>query len=128
MVDIDRFKEYNDRYGHLVGDVLLKEVAKTIKESLRQIDLVGRYGGEEFIIILTETDQEGSIFAAERIRKSVQDKSIRAYDEVLKVTISIGISSYPKHGRDGNGLVEKADHALYRAKETGRNRIYVYED
>jgi len=128
MVDLDRFKEYNDRYGHLVGDVLLKEVAKTIKESLRQIDLVGRFGGEEFIIILTETDQEGSLFAAERIRKSVQDKSIRAYDEVLKVTISIGISSYPKHGRDANGLVEKADHALYRAKETGRNRIYVYED
>lgn len=127
MLDIDHFKEYNDKYGHLVGDVLLKEISRIIKDSIRQIDLVGRYGGEEFSIILTETDKEGAVFAAERIRQSVQNRSIRAYDEDLKVTISIGISVYPGHGQDAAGLIEKADQALYQAKDTGRNRVCLYE-
>lgn len=126
MVDIDHFKDYNDRYGHLVGDAILRELSKTIKENLRQIDLIGRYGGEEFSIILTETDKEQSRFAAERIRQAVEDKCIRVYDEDLKVTISIGISTFPDDGGDTQVLIEKADQALYRAKQTGRNRIYLY--
>ena len=128
MVDIDRFKEYNDRYGHLVGDVILKEVAKIIKDSLRQIDLVCRYGGEEFSIILTETDRTGAMFAAERIRQSVETRHIRAYDEDLKVTISIGISVFPSQGRDIHELLEKADQSLYQAKQTGRNKVCVFQD
>jgi diguanylate cyclase (GGDEF)-like protein len=127
MVDIDRFKEYNDHYGHLVGDVILKEVAKIIKDSLRQIDLVCRYGGEEFSIILTETDRSGAMFAAERIRQSVENRRIRAYDEELSVTISVGISVFPSHGRDTNELLDKADQALYQAKQAGRNKVCVYE-
>jgi diguanylate cyclase (GGDEF)-like protein len=127
MVDIDRFKECNDRYGHLVGDVILKDVAKIIKDSLRQIDLVCRYGGEEFSIILTETDRVGAMFAAERIRQSVETRHIRAYDEDLKVTISVGISVFPSHGRDIHELLDKADEALYKAKQTGRNKVCVYE-
>ncbi|MGE5196945.1 MAG: GGDEF domain-containing protein [Deltaproteobacteria bacterium] len=126
MIDVDHFKEYNDRYGHLVGDVILKEVSRIIKDNLRQIDLVGRYGGEEFSIILTETDKEGAIFAAERIRHSLEERSIRAYDENLKVTLSVGVSVFPDHGHDTQKLIEKADHALYQAKQGGRNKVCLY--
>jgi diguanylate cyclase (GGDEF)-like protein len=123
IVDIDHFKDYNDRYGHLVGDTILKEVAKTIKESIRQIDLLGRYGGDEFCVILIETDKEGAGFAAERMRQAVEGKQIRVYDEDLKITISIGISTLPGDGRDAAALIEEADEALYRAKGLGRNRV-----
>jgi two-component system cell cycle response regulator len=127
MVDIDHFKEYNDRYGHLVGDVILREVARIIKDSLRQIDLICRYGGEEFSIILTETDKTGAMLAAERIRKSVETRHIHAYDEDLTVTISVGISVFPSQGRDTHKLIDKADQALYQAKQTGRNKVCVYQ-
>ncbi len=126
MVDIDHFKEYNDRYGHLVGDVILKEVARIIKDSLRQIDLVCRYGGEEFSIILTETEPGGAVFAMERIRQAVETRHIHAYDEDLKVTISAGISVFPSHSRDLQGLIDMADQALYQAKQTGRNKVCTY--
>jgi diguanylate cyclase (GGDEF)-like protein len=127
MVDIDRFKDYNDRYGHLVGDVILKEAARIIKGSLREIDLVGRYGGEEFSIVLTETDCQGALFAAERIRQALESRSIRAYDEDLKATLSIGIAAFPGNGRVMNALIEKADQALYQAKQSGRNKVCVYQ-
>lgn len=123
MIDLDYFKEYNDRYGHLVGDAILKEVAKTIKETIRQIDLMARFGGEEFLIILTETDKEKAKFAAERIRKAAEDQHTRVYDEDLKVTISIGISTFPDDGKDVQALIDKADSLLYQAKQAGRNRI-----
>ena len=123
MVDIDHFKDYNDRYGHLVGDAILREVSKTIKDNTRQIDLTGRYGGEEFSIILTETDKEQARFAAQRIREAVESKPIRVYDEDLKVTISIGISTYPLDAKNMQALIDKADSALYKAKQTGRNKV-----
>jgi diguanylate cyclase (GGDEF)-like protein len=126
MIDIDYFKNYNDRYGHLVGDAILREVANTIKESVRQIDLVGRYGGEEFSIILTETAAEQSKFVAERIRKAVEDKHIKVYDEDLKATISIGVATFPEDAREPQAIIERADKALYRAKEAGRNRACLY--
>lgn len=126
MVDIDHFKDFNDRYGHLVGDAILREVSKTIKENIRQIDSVGRYGGEEFIIILTETDKNGARFAAERIRQSMEARRIKVYDEELKVTISIGISTHPEDAQELPSLIEKADRALYRAKQSGRNRVCVH--
>jgi diguanylate cyclase (GGDEF)-like protein len=123
MIDIDHFKEYNDRYGHLVGDAILKEVSTRIKENIRQIDLMGRYGGEEFSIVLTETGKDDARYVAERIRRAIEEACIRVYDEDLKVTISIGISSFPADGQDTRSLIEKADQALYKAKETGRNRV-----
>lgn len=125
MVDIDHFKDYNDRYGHLVGDAILKEIAGLIKESIRQIDLMGRYGGEEFSLVLTETGKEDARYVAERIRRAIEDARIRVYDEDLKVTISIGISGFPADGQDTRSLIEKADQALYQAKQTGRNRVCV---
>ncbi len=125
MLDIDYFKTFNDRYGHLVGDAVLREVSKRIKENIRQIDLVGRYGGEEFSVILIETDKNQARFAAERIRKAIEEKEIRVYDEDLKITISIGISVFPEHADTKEALIEKADEALYRAKQAGRNRVCI---
>lgn len=126
MLDIDHFKGYNDRYGHLVGDAILKDVASVIKEGIRQIDLVGRYGGEEFSVILTETGREQAGFIAERIRQAVEERNIRVYDENLKVTVSIGISVFPENASDSLTLIDTADKALYQAKETGRNRTCIY--
>ncbi len=127
MIDVDRFKDFNDRYGHLVGDAILQDVTKTIKDTIRQIDLIGRYGGEEICIILTETDKEHSRFAAERIRRAIEQKVIKAYDEELKATISIGISTYPGDAHETKSLIERADQALYMAKQSGRNRICLYQ-
>lgn len=126
MLDIDHFKDYNDRYGHLVGDAILKDVANVIKEGIRQIDLVGRYGGEEFSIILTETGKEQAGFIAERLRQDIEERNIRVYDENLKVTVSIGISIFPENSPNAIELIDAADKALYQAKETGRNRICIY--
>lgn len=123
MVDIDRFKEFNDQYGHLVGDAILKEVAKVIKENIRQIDFMGRYGGEELSIVLAETEAGSARLAAERIRQAVESKIIRAYDEDLKVTVSVGVSVYPQDATGVQELIESADVALYRAKQEGRNRV-----
>ncbi len=128
MVDIDRFKGYNDHYGHLVGDVLLKELARVIKENIRQIDFMGRYGGEEISIVLAETDKEQARFAAERIRQAVESKRVRAYDEELGATVSIGISTYPDDACDTSQLIDKSDQALYVAKHSGRNKVSAYND
>ena len=127
MLDIDHFKNYNDRYGHLVGDAILREVASTIKENIRQIDLAGRYGGEEFSIIFPETDKAQAGFAAERIRRAIEDEDILAYDEKVKVTASIGISTYPGDAQDSQAIIDRADQALYQAKQAGRNRVCAYE-
>jgi diguanylate cyclase (GGDEF)-like protein len=123
MLDIDHFKFYNDNYGHLVGDAVLREVSRAIKDNLRQIDLMGRYGGEEFSIMLTQTDVEGAKFAAERIRQSLEKRAIKVYDEAFNITISIGISIFPDNAAQAQDLIEKADKALYRAKQSGRNRV-----
>lgn len=127
MVDVDNFKEYNDRYGHLVGDAVLAEVGRVIKEGLRQIDLVGRYGGEEFAILLTETDREGARLAAERIRLALSQRVVRAYDEELTATMSMGIAVALKDASTPAELIERADKALYRAKQSGKNRVCVYD-
>jgi diguanylate cyclase (GGDEF)-like protein len=123
MADIDNFKEINDRYGHLVGDAILAEIAKIMRENIRQIDLLGKYGGEEFCLLLTETDRESGVYAAERIRLAVSQRAIRAYDEELRVTISIGVSLFPANSAALEGLIESADRALYAAKEQGRNKV-----
>lgn len=126
MIDIDHFKNYNDRYGHMVGDAVLIEAAKRIKENIRQIDFMSRYGGEEFSVILSETDKDLAKTAAERIRKAIEEKAIKVYDEELKVTVSIGISTFPQDGRDCQALIDNADAALYRAKQAGRNKVCVF--
>jgi len=133
MIDIDHFKMYNDRYGHLVGDVTLKEVAKKIRESIRKVDILSRYGGEEFVVVLPETNSEGAVEAGERIRSAVARSRFRVYDEQTQVTVSIGIAVFPldlliKETNEYKDemtldLLKIADQALYRAKEEGRNRV-----
>lgn len=123
MIDLDYFKEKNDKFGHLVGDIILKEVAQILKSTLREIDIIGRYGGEEFTVVLAGIGKEGALLAAERIRSSVEHSVFKAYDEKVSVTISVGISSFPEDGVDETSLIESADKALYRAKEKGRNRV-----
>ena len=126
MIDVDKFKDFNDTYGHLVGDAILVAVARVIKDNIRQIDLLGKYGGEEFCVILTETDIPGAQFVGERIRQALSDTSIQAYDELLRVTISIGVAGFPEDSSDLTGMVDKADQALYKAKEAGRNRVCIF--
>lgn len=123
MIDVDFFKHFNDEYGHLVGDVVLKQVAETIKKNIREVDLVGRYGGEEFGVLLTETDESAAFLVAERIRRSIEERTFTAYDEHLKVTISLGCATTSADIRDARPLLEAADAALYQAKRQGRNRV-----
>ena len=126
IVDVDNFKSYNDTYGHLVGDAVLKEISSIIKSNIREIDLVGRYGGEEFALILSETSKETAYQVGERIRQIIENNKFKAYDEVLKLTISIGISGYPADGDARDSLIDKADMALYEAKRKGKNSAIIY--
>jgi len=131
MLDVDLFKNLNDTYGHLAGDLILREIAGMIKSSIREIDIAGRYGGEEFVIVLPDTDRTEAFSAADRIRVAVDKEMIKAYDTTVKVTVSIGITTFPHDGSSVNELIDKADWALYRAKKLGRNRICsfgVYPD
>jgi len=126
MLDVDFFKQVNDRYGHLVGDGVLRAVTKKILENVREIDIVGRYGGEEFCLVLPETDAVGAEYVAERVRKSVEKHVVDVYDARVRVTVSIGIAMFPKNGKRMGTLIDKADWALYRAKRMGRNTVCVF--
>ncbi len=123
MIDIDHFKKINDTYGHLVGDAVLREVANLIKENIREIDFIARFGGEEFSAILPETDKAGAIMMAERISSRVSRRRIRVFDETLNATISIGVAAFPQNTIHSDVLVEISDKALYKAKVSGRNRV-----
>lgn len=129
MADLDHFKEVNDRYGHLAGDTLLKRVAEVIATGLRSTDSVGRYGGEEFLMVLPETDMAGARVVADKLRRLVEEVEAPMADgAVVSVTISIGLASRrdPDLSSDASArdLIEHADRALYRAKKEGRNRIH----
>jgi len=126
MIDIDHFKNFNDQYGHLVGDVVLRQVAETIRNSVRELDLVGRVGGEEFGVLLIETEESGAFFVAERIRYAVQEKIFKAYNESLRVAISVGCAAYSDKLDQASLIVDAADSALYQAKRQGRNKACLY--
>lgn len=123
MIDLDTFKQKNDTYGHLVGDVVLRDVAKLLQRNLREVDLLARYGGEEFIMLLIETDAEQALPVAQRLKQLVEVHPIRAYDELLTQTVSIGLAAFPQDGPGLETLIERADQALYAAKRAGRNRV-----
>jgi len=120
MIDLDHFKEFNDSYGHLEGDSLLRKISQILKSSLRETDFVARYGGEEFAVILPETNKERASIAAERIRKTINEQTFG--EGGVKMTISLGVASYPDDACLRADLIKKADEALYRAKREGRNR------
>ena len=124
MIDLDHFKKINDEHGHPAGDAVLREVARLMKDTLRTVDALGRYGGEEFVAILPHTSYEEGLQTAERLRKLVQDRVFRFGTRELRTTISIGVASYPSERVDSPAtLIREADQALYRAKESGRNSV-----
>jgi len=129
MLDADHFKKVNDQWGHETGNKALQLIAHCIKDNIRKLDIPCRYGGEEFAVILPSTDIATSISVAERIRHAVEAASIKVEDQDIKLTISIGLSSYIRDSTTKNNshdswhkLVERADKELYRAKEQGRNQ------
>ncbi len=126
MFDIDHFKKVNDTYGHLAGDRVLIQVAKTARSAIREGDILMRYGGEEFLVILPAASKENAHTVGERMRRMVEETSVADGDQIIRVTISVGITSYPELdvARDQD-LVQRADESLYSAKESGRNRVIM---
>jgi diguanylate cyclase (GGDEF)-like protein len=123
LIDIDHFKKVNDTYGHLVGDQVLISVASTLRNQLRDYDVVGRFGGEEFVVLLPGADTVEACRVAERLRSRVRRLAVAAEEGTVTVTISVGVSLYRTHGQDLIELLASSDLALYRAKESGRDRV-----
>jgi len=133
FIDVDHFKTYNDKHGHPAGDRLLRRLAEVLlggrvsglPAQTRASDIVARYGGEEFVIVLPETNLEGSVIKAERIRRLIADFAFEhaAAQPLGRVSVSIGVAAYPEHGAEKQPLIDAADRQLYRAKHEGRNRV-----
>lgn len=125
MIDIDYFKQVNDTYGHSAGDYVLKEVAYLISQTFRKTDMVFRYGGEEFAVIITETPLSKAVVPLERLRKTVEENNFTYNGQKIDITISIGASEVNEQTNTVHQLFELADKALYKAKESGRNRVVI---
>jgi len=125
MLDIDHFKNVNDNYGHPVGDLVLQEFAGRCQRSVREVDLIGRYGGEELIIILPETDRTTAVMVAERLRVSISEHPIAIPDGEVDITVSIGVATKDENTPHIEALVARADQALYIAKHKGRNQVAI---
>lgn len=126
FLDLDDFKKVNDTMGHLAGDYVLKKVANLIINEKREEDVVARYGGEELVVILPETNKVNTIIKAERIRKKIQDMSLIFDGKKIQVSASGGIATFPQDATEANKLIQCADQALYRAKAEGKNQICLY--
>jgi diguanylate cyclase (GGDEF)-like protein len=124
MIDIDHFKRLNDELGHPAGDLVLRDAARTLRDAVRAVDSVGRYGGEEFACILPHTNHEEAMLTAERLRRAIAEHAFRIGSRECRVSVSVGVATYPSPRVDSPGaLVREADRALYRAKEAGRNCV-----
>jgi diguanylate cyclase (GGDEF)-like protein len=124
MLDLDHFKEINDSHGHQRGDEVLVEFSQRVNEALREVDTFARYGGEEFICLLSETDSWGAQTTAEKVLRAIRSTPFGENGAApVRLTVSIGIASYPEHGDTFGELVDAADRALYRAKQEGRDRF-----
>ncbi len=127
VIDVDHFKGVNDRYGHDSGDLALKHIANMLQKATRNNDLLGRHGGEEFVVLLDHTDRDNSQIAAERLRAAVQNNLLEVNGRSIPLTVSIGLATYQKSDRSFNDLLLRADKALYAAKKNGRNRVEITE-
>lgn len=130
LADIDLFKQFNDTYGHQVGDFILKEFCRVTQEIIREYDLIARYGGEEFVFVLPETEAEEAMLVAEKIRKTVDDYTFDDSQQTYHLTISIGVATAAPESRDfsKNSFINNADKALYEAKANGRNRAVLFSE
>ncbi|MDD2922962.1 MAG: diguanylate cyclase [Anaerolineales bacterium] len=125
FIDLDHFKIFNDKYGHLGGDVMLQKVVAALHENLRAVDILARWGGEEFAIFLPETSQAGCLQVAEKLRNTISDLSVSFEGEHMKVTVSIGCTIWRQNGESLDAVFSRADGALYQAKQQGRNRVLL---
>jgi diguanylate cyclase (GGDEF)-like protein len=124
FLDLDRFKTVNDRHGHLVGSQVLRRLSQVLRECIRQVDTLARYGGDEFTILLADTGLEDGLRISERIRRTVADTAFESGGgPPIRLTISIGVAAYPRHGGDRTQLLDAADKAMYLAKSRGRNCV-----
>ncbi len=124
FLDLDRFKLVNDRHGHLVGSQTLRNLSNVLAQCVRDVDTLARYGGDEFTILLVDTDHNEAMSIAQRIRRTVEDHIFEAdQDASLRLTVSVGVATCPRHGGDCNSLLDAADKAMYRSKSLGRNRV-----
>jgi diguanylate cyclase (GGDEF)-like protein len=126
MIDSDSLKQVNDTYGHETGNRLLRLTVECIHRQLRQTDLIARYGGDEFVVLLPETPTSGAVGVADRIRRNMETAPLPTRDGVVKATVSIGIAGYPNHGADFESVLEKADQAMYASKTGGKNRTTMF--
>lgn len=125
ILDIDHFKEINDSFGHAIGDQVLRGLAYCIRQHIREVDSLGRYGGEEFVILLPETPREAAAQAAERLRLQIASSPIQTTNGVLTITVSLGVAQFNEKTADLDALIDRADAAMYAAKQSGRNRVVV---
>lgn len=123
MIDADNLKEINDKYGHKAGDRLLIKLVRSIQTQLRDSDIMGRYGGDEFVVLLPEATANGALDVAERIREAVSNMSLEFNGDFINVTVSMGVATFPEDGRTLDSLVDNADKGMYKAKMTGRDKI-----
>jgi diguanylate cyclase (GGDEF)-like protein len=126
MIDVDNLKTYNDVNGHLRGSYLLKELAGLCQEQVRSFDVMAKYGGDEFTMILPQTPRDGALVVAERVRAAVAEHAF-ALAPAGRITVSLGVATFPEDGQDSMGLLRAADLALYQAKRHGRNRVEVMD-
>ncbi|MDP2566622.1 sensor domain-containing diguanylate cyclase [Pseudoalteromonas marina] len=128
MFDIDRFKVVNDEYGHTCGDEALRHLSKLLKTTLRETDIAGRYGGEEFVVTLLDTDEKGAEIFAERLRVLIEQSPVMYKQLEVKVTVSIGFACFSNEFKDHERWIEAADKAMYQSKKNGRNKVTAYTD
>lgn len=126
MFDIDHFKNINDSYGHPAGDEVIRQTAAAVKSCIRDIDIAGRYGGEEFTIVLSDTDTEGALVVAERIRNKIQELTVHYEDFAIQFTVSLGVALLTQQMANRTAWIDCADKALYQAKKNGRNNSVIY--
>ncbi|WP_434624098.1 diguanylate cyclase [Pseudomonas sp. Z1-29] len=126
MLDIDHFKRVNDTYGHQAGDKVIEQVARLLHEHVRESDVAGRYGGEEFGVVLSDTDAAGGQIFAERLRKAVEESLVQYNGQDIRFTVSLGVADLSQPANDHAELIARADQALYTSKKTGRNRVTVH--
>ncbi len=128
MIDSDNLKAINDAHGHETGNRLLRQIAQVAKTELRLTDVLGRYGGDEFIVLLPETPPKGAFIVAERIREMMANTPLEANGQLVKCTVSIGAATFPDDGPSLDSLVARADRAMYHAKSTGRNKVVQFSE